>query len=383
MPRPPSSKSFRVFRLSSPNGKKEWKIEGRPTGKRERYYFVTEKEAKAAARNLNDQIAAFGTRTSLTDTQRVMAAECIEMLRPYGKSLYDATHFLRDTLDRQAGSIATIDLCEHVRAEFERRLAAEEISERHAESMRETLRKFERRFGNESIALLTAHEIKTWLSGLDLAVKTRNRHLGYVQNVLGMAKTWGLLATNPLAEVDPFNDPARRGRQVSVLTPEQLQKFLAALRPEFLPFFALSAFTGLRRTEVERLDWNEVKLDRKLIDLPFGKSKNGKRKLIEIPENLVTILAKIVSHDLGGPVLPPRPGLQIIMTEAAKIAGISPWPQNVLRHSFCSYAVALRGLIWTAGQADHSERMLREHYWETVERETAERYFSTCMGTKK
>ena len=64
------------------------------------------------------------------------------------------------------------------------------------------------------------------------------------------------------------------------------------------------------------------------------------------------------------------------MTEAAKIAGISPWPQNVLRHSFCSYAVALKGLTWTAGQADHSERMLREHYWEVVERETAERYFA-------
>jgi|SRR6516165_8124631 hypothetical protein len=80
MPRPPSSKSFRVFKLSSPNGKREWKIEGRPTGKRERYYFVTEKEAKNAARNLNDQIAAFGTKTSLTDSQRVMAAECLEML---------------------------------------------------------------------------------------------------------------------------------------------------------------------------------------------------------------------------------------------------------------------------------------------------------------
>ena len=379
MPRPPSSKSFRVFRLSSPNGKKEWKIEGRPTGKRERYYFVTEKEARAAARNLNDQIAAFGTRTSLTDTQRVMAAECIEMLRPYEKSLYDATHFLRDSLDRLASSGSVRALCDRVGAEFERRLATKEISPRHAESMRETLRKFERRFGDETLARLTAHGIKTWLSSLDLAVKTRNRHLGYVQNMLNLAKSWHLLPTNPLDEVTPFNDPAKRGRQVSVLTPEQLKKFLEALRPEFVPFFAISAFTGLRRAEVERLDWNEVKLDRRLIDLPFGKSKNGKRKLLEIPENLATILASERGTILAGhssSVLPPRPGLQIIMTEAAKIAAISPWPQNVLRHSFCSYAVALRGLTWTAGQADSSERMLREHYWETVERETAERYFS-------
>jgi integrase len=385
MPRPPSSKSFRVFKLSSPNGKKEWKIEGRPTGKRERYYFVTEKEAKAAARNLNDQIAAFGTRTSLTDTQRVMAAECIEMLRPYDKTLYEAVHFYRNHLDRLSSSGSVRALCARVANEFERRLATKEISERHAESMRETLRKFEGRFGEETLSLLTENGIKSWLSGLDLAIKTRNRHLGYIQNALNMAKSWHLLPSNPLAEVVPFNDPAKRGRQVSVLTPEQLAKFLLALRPEFVPFFAISPFTGLRRAEAERLDWSEIKLDRRLIDLPFGKSKNGKRKLIEIPENLATILASSlgipkdvsgIPETCSGPVLPPRPGLQIVMTKAAGKAGISPWPQNVLRHSFCSYGVALKGLTWTAGQADHSERMLREHYWEVVDRETAEAYFA-------
>jgi hypothetical protein len=110
MPRPPSSKSFRVFKLSSPNGKREWKIEGRPTGKRERYYFVTEKEAKNAARNLNDQIAAFGTKTSLTDSQRVMAAECLEMLRPYAKSLYEAVHLNLRSCSRAATLAKGVDL---------------------------------------------------------------------------------------------------------------------------------------------------------------------------------------------------------------------------------------------------------------------------------
>jgi integrase len=389
MSRPASAKFFRVFKLSKPNGKRHWKVEGRPTGKRERYYCVTEREANQTAIDLNSQIAAFGTQNALTDTERVMAGECIRLLASYGKNLYEAAHFFRDHLDRLATSVSAAALCERVGAEFERRLTSGEISGRHAESMRETLRKFERRFGTESVALLTAHEIKTWLAGLDLAVKTRNRHLGYVQNILNMAKSWGLLSTNPLDEVTPFNDPARNGRQVSVLSPEQLQKFLAALRPEFLPFFAVSAFTGLRRAEVERLDWSEVKLDRKLIDLPFAKSKNGKRKLIEIPENLVKILTPYVvgiptNSDVAliraTSVLPPSPGLQIVMTEAAAKAGISPWPQNVLRHSFCSYAVALKGLTWTAGQADHSERMLREHYWEVVEKAEAERYFAIRSG---
>jgi integrase len=54
----------------------------------------------------------------------------------------------------------------------------------------------------------------------------------------------------------------------------------------FVPFFAPSAFSGLRRQEIIRLDWSEVKLDRDLIDLPFAKSKNSRRKLIEVSENL-------------------------------------------------------------------------------------------------
>jgi integrase len=380
MPRP-RPLLFTVRYCDKPFRGRHWYVSGFAGGKRVQLWFSSEKEAKAAAAFRNSEIKAHGTQVALSPVDRIEAIAAAEKLSPYKKSIREAVSFYTAHLDRQARSIAVRALCVRVGAEFERRLAAKEISERHAESMRETVRKFERRFGNETLASLTANQIKSWLSGLDLAVKTRNRHLGYVQNMLNMAKSWHLLPSNPLDEVDPFNDPARRGRQISVLTPEQLEKFLAALRPEFLPFFAISAFTGLRRAEVERLDWSEVKLDRKLIDLPFGKSKNGKRKLIEIPENLAKILARNVSEiSETSPVLHPSPGLQIVMTEAAKIAGISPWPQNVLRHSFCSYAVALRGLTWTAGQADHSERMLREHYLELVDRETAERYFAIYPG---
>jgi hypothetical protein len=94
------STSFKVYKLARPNGRKWWKVEGRPTGRRERYYFVSEKEAKTAASDLNAQIAAFGTQTMLTDTERVTAAACIKILEPYGKGLYDAVHFYRDYLDR-------------------------------------------------------------------------------------------------------------------------------------------------------------------------------------------------------------------------------------------------------------------------------------------
>ena len=239
--------------------------------------------------------------------------------------------------------------------------------------MRETLKKFAARFGDKHVKLLSGNEIKAWLASEPLAVKTRNRHLGYIRNIFALAREWNLLDTDPFEKVPDFNDPHAKARQVEILSPEQLTAFLYAMDRDFLPFFALSAFSGLRREEIIRLDWSEVKLDRNLIDLPFAKSKNRRRKLIEISENLKEWLSPFARPEGS---LMPRKKLQLAFEGAARAAKIIPWPQNGLRHSFCSHAVALRGFEWTATQADHSVAMLRRQYWEVVTKAEAERYWA-------
>jgi integrase len=128
----------------------------------------------------------------------------------------------------------------------------------------------------------------------------------------------------------------------------------------------------LRKAEIERLDWNEVKLDRKLIDLPFWKSKNKKRKLIQVPDNLLSILGPFVKGE--GNVKPKR--RFEVQIRKLKDTLKMKWPQNVLRHSFCSYSVAIKGLAWTAEQANHSETILKRDYWEVVSPEDAARYWT-------
>jgi len=66
--------------------------------------------------------------------------------------------------------------------------------------------------------------------------------------------------------------------------------------------------------------------------------------------------------------------LWLAAADAANKPGIT-WKQNVLRHSFCSYGVAFRGLEWTADQADNDIRILRRNYREVVSRQEAEAYF--------
>jgi hypothetical protein len=121
------------------------------------------------------------------------------------------------------------------------------------------------------------------------------------------------------------------------------------------------------------MDWSEVKLDRSLIDLPFAKSKNRKRKLIEVPKNLLAWL-KPFEKETGS--LTPRKKLQLAFEKSVKDSNLLPWRQNCLRHSFCSHAVASNGFEWTSAQADHTLRILRERYWEVVTKEDAEKYWA-------
>jgi integrase len=244
--------------------------------------------------------------------------------------------------------------------------------------MLETMKKFDERFGGNQLALLSASDIKTWLSRLPLAIKTRNRHLGYIRNAFGLAvKEWKVLAANPLDDVDPFRDPAKKGRKIIKLSPEEMHKFLSAVDKDWLPFFSICAFTGLRCEEVEKLDWSEVKLDRPIIDLPWEKSKNGQRKLEEVPANLLAILTPFAKSE--DPVKPKKK-LQLARENAARAAGLWPWKQNCIRHSFCSYAVTTKGFTWTSLQSDHSEAILKKHYWEVASKEDAARYWQIVPG---
>jgi integrase len=368
----PKPTEFQV-RKSSPFNGRQWRVIGYIDGKRKQYWFSTEKEAKADAADRNRERSAYGSKVNLDSDARLEAFRASELLRPHGKTILDAVHFYLSHLARLSASIPVTEFAGKVRLEFDRRKTTGESSVRHYTSMLETIKKFEERFRDRQLSTITDSEIKNWLSALPLAIKTRNRHLGYLRNAFGLAfKEWHVLPTNPLTEVEPFHNPAAKGRKIEILTPEEMQRFLSALDTDWLPFFAISAFTGLRREEVSRLDWSETKLERSLIDLPFSKSKNGKRKLEEVPANLLDILSPFVRTEGS---VKPRKKLALAMTKAALAAGIE-WKQNCLRHSFCSYAVALKGLDWTATQADHSTRMLRDHYLEVVTKEDAERYWA-------
>src|SRR6516225_4787815 len=130
---------FRVYKSSTPNGNHKWYIIGRPAGKRIRAWFATKEQAEAEATERNLKMRKLGEMAVTLDHDLLSAAtEAATVLRPYGKSIRDAVAFYIGHLKALSASILGAELCECVKAEFERRVQAGEASVRHAESMRET-----------------------------------------------------------------------------------------------------------------------------------------------------------------------------------------------------------------------------------------------------
>jgi integrase len=137
-------------------------------------------------------------------------------------------------------------------------MRAGEISTRYLECIKDTLGKFAGKYENASIASLSGVEIKEWLATLPLVPKSRQRHFSTLRTAFNIAyREWKVIAANPFKELDGFR--VKRKDKIEILTPEEVEKLLVALDPDWLPFFAISTFTGLRRQEVARLDWMEVK----------------------------------------------------------------------------------------------------------------------------
>lgn len=130
-------------------------------------------------------------------------------------------------------------------------------------------------------------------------------------------------------------------------------------------------FCGVRVEEVERLDWEDIKLDREKPIVDMRKTKKRRRRINEIPENAVSWLKLCVST---GKVAPDNYTKR--MQRLRKKAGV-PYPQNAARHCFASYHLQRFGAAAkTALMLGHrNPSLLYATYREVVTPEGASSYF--------
>ena len=346
----------------------------RQAGKRRRKFFSTKKEADAFGQLLKVEFENRGAEgVAFPTALRTMAAECAEMLAPFGKTIRDAATFYAVHLRQQQDSVPVAAAV----AELIKLKEAAHKSARYVNDLGLRLGRFCKTHGERTVASITAKELDEWLAGLEVAPGTRNTFRRDIRTLFSFCERRGYCAS----------DPAKRTERAEavdtppgILKPAQLAALLTASAADVLPVVAIGAFAGLRSAEIEKLDWAEVNLQSGFIEVTAAKSKTKKRRLVPIAENLGAWLRPLAK--VAGPVAPA--GLRKRLDAAKERAGLlDDWPQNGLRHSYGSYRLAqCADAARVSLEMGNSPQMVFSHYRELVSPADAAKFWSLAPAKR-
>jgi integrase len=366
-------KRFQVRKYKHPRLK--FVVNYREAGKRKRSFFETKEQASAFAAFKNAQLRKSGLEgAEFSSRLREMAQECAERLSGYGKTLKDATDFLVAHLKASEKSCTTTTLVGELIAAKK----ADGASKRYLEDLRSRLNRFAREFDGQLVATITSAQIDNWLRALQVSPISRNNFRRVLVVMFNHAMRCSYATSNPAENTAK----AKVVDQIpGILTITQTARLLEAASPELLPYVTIGAFAGLRRAELERLDWSDVQFDSDLIEVTAEKAKTARRRFVKMQPNLRDWL--LPTRKLRGKVTPSD--FRKLFNAARTAAGIAEWPDNALRHSFASYHLAhFKDVAALALEMGHTDGgMIFEHYRQLVKPKEAERYWNIRPAAKE
>ena len=352
----------------------------REAGKRKRSFFETKQQAESFTAFKNAELKRNGVEHAEFPTAlRMMAQEAVETLKPFGKTIRDAVQHYAAFLKASEKSCPAVQLVKELLAVKEK----DGASQPHLVDLRVRLNKFAEKFDGQPVATITSAEIDDWLRSLPVSPVSRNNYRRLVVLAFNFAVKRGYATSNPAAQTDKAREPKTKP---GILKVDEARALLENASAEILPYFAIGLFAGLRRAEVERLDWSEIDFDEGHIEVTAEKSKSKvANRFITMQPNLREWL--LPYRKLKGKVAPTN-CFREFFEQARVAAGIKRWPDNALRHSFASYHVTkfrdAKGLALEMGHTDSG--MLFNHYRALVKPKDAEKYwnlFPTAAAAKK
>ena len=341
----------------------------RVNGKRKRIFFETAQAAEEELRNLQIKARRQGQAgIDMPDALRAMAVECADQLKPYNKTLANATAFYLAHLEAaKSGHVG--ELVEaYLRSKERNRLSA-----RHLRDIRARLGRFVESFGERPVRTITAAEVEEWLFGLgELQAQTLVNWRAILHAFFRWLLKGKAIEFSPL---DAVAKPKVVREPPAIWKVDDLQLFLRNTPPELVPALALGSFAGLRTSEILRLDWKDVSPDRRLIEIRADRTKSARRRLVKILPNLEEWL-RLYARE-SGPVF--HRSERVFHAAASSLCrqlGLK-WPENGLRHSYASYHLAnFKDASALSLEMGHTgPQMIFGHYRELVSPEKAQRYW--------
>lgn len=342
--------------------------------KRHQHYYHSKAEAREMGQKKARELKELGRRHGeITDQERQAVLAFREIVGSLPDSvekpaLMDAVYHHRDYLKLKSKS-RTVD--QSIEA-YLRDLEKKRNSPEYLSVVMSRLRRFAGDYGDWLSCDISTEIVSEWLDDLGLSATSINHFRAALVQLYNHAVAHGTADKNPVKLI-----PKRRTDhiEIGILKVGEVRGLLKHAAPEILPGVALGLFAGIRRAELNRLDWSEVDLGQGHVEIKASKSKTAARRLIPIRTNLKSLLKSFAVSD--GPVMPTEMIWRSRLSVALEKAGIKKWPHNALRHSFASYHLAhFKDAAALALEMGHgSTQMIFEHYRAVVVPKNAKAYW--------
>lgn len=203
---------------------------------------------------------------------------------------------------------------------------------------RDHLSSFDTAFPNKDLDYFTTERLARYFS---VGMRTQFRAVRSLFNWASKQNPC-MVRHNPIPRI--VLDDVVHDEEIHFLTLRQVRRLLEAPSP-YREAYALALFTGIRPEEFSSREkpgllWENINREDKLIRVPSEMAKGSRRgsmaRVIDsVPENL---WAWLKDSPEQGRVFPYRP---VQMPRRGKeLLGLSKWPEDILRKTFCTYHVA-------------------------------------------
>lgn len=342
-------------------------------GKRKLKSFADFSEAKRYANEVLLAVAldrASVASLSGADVQSYTAAR--RLLEPLGIPLHEA---VEQFVAKRARELPLPDkrVSELVTDCLEEKKASG-LSQRYLETLQYHLNRFAAAFGKTVIASITTGALQEWLAHDYRGLRTRNNVRSSIVTLFHFARARGHLPKHQTTEADDVPRAKDNGVAIEIFTPAEMSRLMATATGEGRLYFALAGFAGIRRAEIERLEWRDFNFARRTIEIGKHKSKTRSRRLVPISANLLEWLRPF--YGSTGRLFGGRRIVEDAIANAKAKGGLE-WKQNALRHSFASYRMALIGNeARVANEMGTSAQKLHSNYRELAHKSDAKTWFA-------
>ena len=201
-------------------------------------------------------------------------------------------------------------------------------------------------YGDRRVSEIGVEDLKKLIQKPDRSPVTFNGDRSNLHSFFAWCAKQDYCVTNPASKISP----AKVERlEPTVLSLNKIKALLRAARDfkggVLAPYFSLALFSGLRPMELQRLNWEDIDMENRLLTIRGAAAKLRARRVIELTDNAVEWLER---HYQKTPIV--GANWRRDLDSVRRIVGfkgsvyrkkcdamLQPWPADVVRHSAISY----------------------------------------------